>query len=130
MWFPLPDQSTPVDDSQLSAKKVQNCSQTLEPPALSHYADPLLDSTLSNQLVPYDRNSSSALRVSDLEALDRHGGLFQIYQSFHRLSGDQDKEACTTAYHDLTSLMLSQTSEASSLINVSSSKTQTGRSLS
>ena len=49
-------------------------------------------------------------------------GLFQNYQSFHRLSGDQDKEACTAAYHDLTNLMLSQTSEEASLINVSSSR--------
>ena len=120
---PIPEQSTTVDDSQLSAEKVQKLfADLLDPPALSHYADPLPDSTPSNQLVPYDRTSSStAPRVSNIEPLDTHG-LFQNYQSFHRLSGDQDKEACTAAYHDLTNLMLSQTSEEASLINVSSSR--------
>ena len=120
---PIPEQSNTVDDSQLSAEKVQKLfADLLDPPALSHYADPLPDSTPSNQLVPYDRTSSSsaALRVSNIEPLDTHG-LFQNYQSFYRLSGDQDKEACTAAYHDLTNLMLSQTSEEASLINVSSS---------
>ena len=96
----------------------------LDPPALSHYADPLLDSTPSNQLVPYDptsASSSAAPRVIDIEPLETYG-LFQNYQSFHQLSGDQDKEACTAAYHDLTNLMLSQTPEEVSLINVSSSR--------
>ena len=121
---PIPEESNTVDDSQLSAEKVQKLfADLLDPPALSHYADPLPDSTPSNQLVPYDRTSSSssaAPRVNNIEPLDTHG-LFQNYQSFHRLSGDQDKEACTAAYYDLTNLMLSQTSEEASLINVSSS---------
>ena len=59
-----------------------NCSQTLELPALSHSADPSPDSTLSTQLVPYNRNSSSAPRVSVLETLDMHGELFQILSPF------------------------------------------------
>ena len=121
---PIPDQSKTVDDSQLSADMVQKLfADLLDPPALSHYADPLPDSTPSNQLAPYDRttSSSAAPRVSNIEPLDTHG-LFQNYQSFHRLSGDQDKEACTAACHDITNLMLSQTSEEASLINVSSSR--------
>ena len=119
---PIPEQSNTVDDSQLSAEKVQKLfTDLLDPPVLSHYADPR-DSTLSNQLVKYDWTSSStAPWVSNIEPLDTHG-LFQNYQSFHRLSGDQDKEACAAAYHDLTNLMLSQTSEEASLINVSSSR--------
>ena len=125
---PIPEQSTTVDDSQLSAEKVQKLfADLLDPPALSHYADPLPDSMPSNQLVPYDPTSSSstAPRVINVEPLETYG-LFQNYQSFHRLSGDQDKEACTAAYHDLTNLMLSQTPEEVSLINVSSSRPKPG----
>ena len=122
---PIPEQSITVDDSQLSAEKVQKLfGDLLDPPALSHYDDPLPDSTLSNQLVPYDPtavSSSAAWSGINVELLETHG-LFQNYQSFHRLSGDQDKEACTAAYHDLTNLMLSQTPEEVSLINVSSSR--------
>ena len=111
-----------MDDSQWSAEKVQKLfADLLDPPTLSHYADPLPDSAPNNQLVPYVRTSSTtASHTSNSEPLDTHG-LFQNYQSFHRLSGVTEKEACTAAYHDLTNLMLSQTSEAS-LINVSSSR--------
>ena len=69
----IPDQSKTVDDSQLSAEKVQKLfADLLDPPALSHYADPLPDSTPSNQLVPCDRTSScsAAPRVSNIEPLD------------------------------------------------------------
>ena len=122
---PIPEQSTKVDDSQLSAEKVQKLfADLLDPPALSHYADPLPDSTPSNQLVPYDPTAASsyaAMSGINVEPLETHG-LFQNYQSFHRLSGDQDKEACTAAYHNLTNLMQSQTPEEASLINVSSSR--------
>ena len=122
---PIPEQSTTVDDSQLSAEKVQKLfADLLDPPALSHYADPSPDSTPSNQLVPYDpttASSSAAQSGINIEPLEMHG-LCQNYQSFHRLSGDQDKEACTAAYYDLTNLMLSQTPEEVSLINVSSSR--------
>ena len=121
---PIPEQSTTVEDSQLLAEKVRKLfADLLDPPALSHYADPLPDSTPSNQLVPYDptaASSSAAPSGINVEPLETHG-LFQNYQSFHRLSGDQDKEAWTAAYHDLTNLMLSQTPEEVSLINVSSS---------
>ena len=89
-------------------------------PALSHYADSIPDNASDKQLVPYVRTSTStASNLGNSEPLETHG-LFQNYQSFHRLSGDTEKEACTAAYHDLTNLMLSQTEE-SPLINVSSS---------
>ena len=93
-------------------------------PALSHYADPIPDSVSNKQLVPYVRTpTSTASNLQNSEPLETHG-LFQNYQSFHRLSGDTEKEACTAAYHDLTNLMLSQTEE-SPLINVSSSRPKT-----
>ena len=122
---PDPGQSTSVDGSQLSAEKVQKLfADLITPPALSHYADPIPDSASNKQLVPYVRTSAStASTIDNSEPLETHG-LFQNYQSFHRLSGDTEKEACTAAYHDLTNLMLSQTEE-SLLINVSSSRPKT-----
>ena len=114
-----------MDDSALSAAKVQKLFDDLiSPPALSHYADPIPDSVSNNQLVPYVRPStSSTSSLKNSEPLETHG-LFQNYQSFHRLSGDNEKEACTMAYHDLTNLMLSQTEE-SPLMNVSSAHPKT-----
>ena len=114
-----------MDGSQLSVEKVQKLfADLITPPALSHYADPIPDSAPNNQLVPYVRTSAStATTVDNSEPLETHG-LFQNYQSFHRLSGDTEKEACTAAYHDLTNLVLSQTEEPS-LINVSSSRPKT-----
>ena len=122
---PDPGQSTSVDASLLSAEKVQKLfADLITPPALSHYADPIPDSASNKQLVPYVRTSTStASTIDNSEPLETHG-LFQNYQSFHRLSGDTEKEACTAAYHDLTNLMLSQTEE-SPLINVSSSRPKT-----
>ena len=122
---PDPGQSTSVYASQLSEEKVQKLfADLITPPALLHYADPIPDSASNNQLVPYVRTSAStASTIDNSEPLETHG-LFQNYQSFHRLSGDTEKEACTAAYHDLTNLMLSQTEE-SSLINVSSSRPKT-----
>ena len=122
---PDPGQSTSVDASLLSAEKVQKLfADLITPPALSHYADPIPDSASNKQLVPYVRTSTStASTLENSEPLETHG-LFKNYQSFHRLSGDTEKEACTAAYHDLTNLMLSQTQE-SPLINVSSSRPKT-----
>ena len=122
---PDPGQSTSVDASLLSAEKVQKLfADLITTPALSHYADPIPDSASNKQLVPYVRTSTStASTLKNSEPLETHG-LFQNYQSFHRLSGDTEKEACTAAYHDLTNLMLSQT-EGSPLINVSSSRPKT-----
>ena len=122
---PAPGQSTSVDDSLLSAEKVQKLFDDLiTPPALSHYADPIPDNASDKQLVPYVRTSTStASNLGNSEPLETHG-LFQNYQSFHRLSGDTEKEARTAAYHDLTNLMLSQTEE-SPLINVSSYRPKT-----
>ena len=119
---PEPDPSLVKDDA-LSAAKVQKLFADLAaPPALSHYADPIPDSTANKQLVPYARQSTTASSssVKNNEPLETHG-LFKNYQSFHRLSGDSEKEACTAAYHDLTTLMLSQTDEPQ-LINVSSTR--------
>ena len=122
---PEPGQSTSVDASILSAEKVQKLfADLIPPPALSHYADPIPDSASNKQLVPYVRMPTSmASNLQNSEPLETHG-LFQNYQSFHRLSGDTEKEACTAAYHDLTNLMLSQTEE-SPLINVSSFRPKT-----
>ena len=119
---PEPDPSLVKDDA-LSAAKVQKLFADLAaPPALSHYADPIPDSTANKQLVPYARQSTTASSssVKNNEPLETHG-LFKNYQSFHRLSADSEKEACTAAYHDLTTLMLSQTDEPQ-LINVSSTR--------
>ena len=122
---PEPGKSTSVDASILSAEKVQKLfADLIPPPALSHYADPIPDSASNKQLVPYVHTpTSTASNLQNSEPLETHG-LFQNYQSFHRLSGDTEKEACTAAYHDLTNLMLSQTEE-SPLINVSSSRPKT-----
>ena len=50
---PDPGQSTSVDASLLSAEKVQKLfADLITPPALSHYADPIPDSTSNKQLVP------------------------------------------------------------------------------
>ena len=68
---PDPEQSTPVDGSQLSAEKVQKLfADLITPPALSHYADPIPDSAPNNQLVPYVRTSAStATTVNNSEPL-------------------------------------------------------------
>ena len=94
---PEPGQSTSVDASQLSAEKGQKLfADLITPPALSHYADPIPDSASNKQLVPYVRTSAStASTIDNSEPLETHG-LFQNYQSFHRLSGDTEKEACTS----------------------------------
>ena len=118
---PEPAQSIGEDDS-LSAAKVQKLFADLAaPPALSHYADPIPDSTATTQLVPYVRQSTtSSSSVQHSKPLETHG-IFRNYQSFHRLSGNNEKEARTAAYYDLTSLMISQTDEPP-LINVSSAR--------
>ena len=90
---PEPAQSIGEDDS-LSAAKVQKLFADLAaPPALSHYADPIPDSTATTQLVPYVRQSTtSSSSVQHSKPLETHG-IFRNYQSFHRLSGDNEKEA-------------------------------------
>ena len=122
---PEPGQSASVDDDALSAEKVQKLfADLVSPPEFSHYADPIPDSASTKQLVPYVRPSAaSSSSLKNSEPLETHG-LFKNYQSFHRLSGDSEKEACTAAYHDLTTLMLSQTEEPP-LINVSSARPKT-----
>ena len=65
---PEPEQSL-VEDESLSAAKVQKLFADLAaPPALSHYADPIPDSTANKQLVPYVRQSttsSSSVKTSE-----------------------------------------------------------------
>ena len=96
------------------------------PPALSHYADryPATDPT-NNQLVAYNKDAAKATSARDGDELDIHDGLFKNYKSFHRLSGDQDLEARTSAYQELINLMLSQTSEDKHLINVTAVRPKT-----
>ena len=78
-------------------------------PVLSHYADPFPDAPVtSTQLVPHAKDSAKSTIVSEADELNTFGGLFQNYTFFHSLSGEQDKEARTSAYHELMNLMLSQ----------------------
>ena len=63
------------------------------------------------------------LAADDLET---HDGLFKNYKSFHRLSGEQDRDARTSTYRDLINLMLSQTSEDKQLINVTAARAKAG----
>ena len=106
-------------------RRCKNCSLTFW--TLLHYLTTLIHCRIVRRATSWyhmilpPSSSSAAPRVNNIEPLKTYG-LFQNYQSFHRLSGDQDKEACTTAYHDLTNLMLSQTPEEVSLINVSFSR--------
>ena len=93
------EQISSVDDSHLSAEAVKKLfDDPLCPPALSHYADPYpaTDPT-NNQLVPYVEDPVKATTTRENYELDTHGGLFKNYQSFHRLSRDQDREARTSA---------------------------------
>ena len=112
------------NDNVMSAEAVRKLFADLVcPPALSHYADPFLDAPVtSNQLVPYVKDSAKSTIVSEAYELNTVDGLFQKCTSFHSLSGDQDKEARTSAYHELTNLMLFQTMVDKQLLNVSSSR--------
>ena len=105
----------------MSAEAVRNLFTNLVCPlALSHYADPYPSTNLTNnQLVPYTKDAAKSKTTLDGKDLDTHDGLFQKYESFHRLSGDQDREARTSTYHELINLMLSQMTEDKKLINVS-----------
>ena len=77
---------------------------------------------MNNQLVPYNNDAAKNTLVHDVDDLDTYGSLFKYYKSFHRLSGDQDRDARTSAYHELINLMLSQTSEEEQLINVTAAR--------
>ena len=84
------DKNWSADNSRMSAEAVRKLfSYLVCPPALSHYADPYPTTDLTNnQLVPYTKNAAKSETASDGDELDTHDGLFQNYQSFHRLSGD------------------------------------------
>ena len=121
------DQNSSADDSQLSAEAVKKLFDNLLClPALSHYADPYpaMDQT-NTLLVPYNKDAAKATPTRDGDELDTHDDLFKNYKSFHRLFGDQDCEARTSAYHELINLMLSQTSEDKHLINVTAARPKT-----
>ena len=79
----------------------------------------------NNQLVPYNKDVAKAMSARNGNDLNTHEGLFTNYKSFHRLSGDHDREARTSTYHELIDLMLSQTLEDKQLINVTSARTKT-----
>ena len=79
----------------------------------------------NNQLVPYNKDAAKAMTARDGDELDIHDVLLKNYKSFSRLSGDQDREARTSAYHEVINLMLSQTSEDKHLINVSAARPKT-----
>ena len=115
------DQNSSADDSRMSAEAVRRLfAKFVCPPALSHYADPYPSTDLTNtQLVPYTKDAATSKSARDGEDLDTHDDLFQNYQSFHRLSGDQNREARTSAYHELINLLLSQMTEDKQVINVS-----------
>ena len=72
---------------------------------------PLSSYESDNQLVPYNKDAAKTTSAHDAEELDTHDGLLKNYKSFHRLSGYQDREAMTSAYHELINLMLSQMPE-------------------
>ena len=121
---PDDDQNSSADDTRMSAEAVRKLFPDLvNPPTLSHYADPFPNTDMTNtQLVPYVKDSAKPKTVSDTDELDTQNGLFQKYQLFHLLSGDQDREAHTSAYHELMNLMLSQTTKDKQLINVSATR--------
>ena len=121
------DQNSSADDSQLSVEAVKKLFDNLLcPPALSHYADPYPAMYSTNiQLVPHNKDADKAMSPRDGDELDTHDGLFKKYKSFHRLSGDQDREARTSTYHELINLMLSRTSEDKHMINVTAARPQT-----
>ena len=112
---------------QLSAEAVKKLfDNLLYPPASSYYAEPYPATNPTNtQLVPYNKDAAKVPTTLDNDELDTHDGLFKNYKSFHRLSGEQDREARTSAYHELINLMLSQTSEDKQLINVTAARPKT-----
>ena len=65
------DQTSSVDDSQLYAEKVKKLfADLLCPPALSHYADPYLVTTMTNtQLVPYYKD---AVKIKTVRPVHLH----------------------------------------------------------
>ena len=95
-----------------------------KPPVLTHYADPIPPSQEANsQLVPVQHTSDTSESVFTSDDPETHS-IFQNYRSFHKMSGDQDREARVSSYRDLMNLMLSQTSEDKQLINVTPSCTK------
>ena len=93
------EQISSVDDSHLSAEAVKKLfDDPLCPLTLSHYADPYPATDMTNnQLVPYVEDPVKATTTRENDELDTHGHLFKNYQSFHRLSRDQDRGARTSA---------------------------------
>ena len=57
----------------------------------------------NSQLVPIQHTSSTGPPLAVSDELETHG-FFQNYRSFHRMSGDPDREARVSAYKDLMTL--------------------------
>ena len=106
---PDADQSLSPENNKMSAEAVRTLFADLVcPPALSHYTDPFLDLHMTNSpLVLYVKDAPKSQMVRDSDELDTHGVPFQNYQSFHRLSGNQDRELWSSVCYDLMNLMLS-----------------------
>ena len=110
-------QNSPDEDSHLTVEAVKKLFEDLlHLPELSHYADPYPAADQANdQLVPHNKDTAEGKTVLETNDLDTHDGL-ENYKSFHRLSGEQDRDARTSTYCELINLMLSQTSEDKQLI--------------
>ena len=91
----------------------------LHSPELSHYTDsyPAADQA-NNQLVPYNKDTAEGKTVLATNDFDTHDGLFKNFKSFHRLCGEQGRDARTSAYRELINLIISQISEDKQLITV------------
>ena len=106
-----------------SASDPDSCAQR---PVLCYYADTLpspQEEAPKLQLVPFQQPAAedkTVLVSDDLETFDK----FVNHRSFHRLSGDQDREARVSAYQDLMNLMLAQTEEDKMLIQLPPSQTR------
>ena len=123
----LEKQTAPSKDKlPLTLEDLQKLIEdTNKPQFLTHYADPILPlQYTSTQLVSVLRVSSTSPSLSTSDELETHG-IFQNYRSFHRMSGDQDREARASSYRELINLMLFQTSEDTQLINVPPSRAKT-----
>ena len=101
-------------------------TNTEQPQLLSRFDEvtptPRTATPLALQLVPFQppAEDKTVLVTDDLNTFNN---TFVNSRLFHRMSGDQDKEARVTAYKELMNLMLSQTAEDKELIQLPPSRT-------
>ena len=101
-------------------------TNTEQPQLLSRFDEvtptPGTATPLALQLVPFQppAEDKTVLVTDDLNTFNN---TFVNSRLFHRMSGDQDKEARVTAYKELMNLMLSQTAEDKELIQLPPSRT-------